>query len=177
MEGKKMKRMIILNLWTLMMGWCLYFSNLTIMAIILLALLIGCNLYLFNKVNYWRFTFIFTLISILCIACLYLFKLPYSLSSLPFLLLIGANNAYINEICYLMKYSFIKKIDRMIIITGLCFIIVALFIPYSSLLPNYKTNLYGNITMMFSFPFINLSTCLFYKSRRNKACIIKAWNL
>lgn len=177
MEGKKMKRMMILNLWVLMMGWCLYFSNLTITAIILLAILIFSNLYVFNKVNYWRFIFIFTLISILCIACLYLFKLPYSLSSLPFLLLVSVNNAYINEICYLTKYNFIRKIDHIIVVTSLCFIIVAILIPYSSLLPNYKTNLYGNIIMMFSFPFINLSTCLLYKNRRNKACIMKAWNL
>lgn len=176
MEGKKMKKVMIINLWTMMMGWYLYFSNLKLLGTCLLALLFTANLYLFNKVNYWRFIFIFTLISIFNLAVIYLLKMPYSLLSLPFLLLMGLNLSYINELSYLLKRSFIKRVHFVVLVVTVCFMIIALLIPYSSLLPNYKTNLYGYILMMFSFPLINYSTCLLTRKRR-EVCIMKAWNL
>lgn len=176
MEGKKMKRVMIINLWMLMMGWCLYFSNMMILGTTLLTIVLIANLYLFNKVNYWRFIFIFTLISIFNLAVIYSLKMPYSLLSLPFLLLVGLNLSYVNEISYLLKKSFIKSVHSVVLLVTVCFMMVALVIPYSPLLPNYKTNLYGYILMMFSFPLINYSTCLLAR-RRKEACIIKTWNL
>ena len=158
-----MKRALIYNLWMLMIGWSLYLNKLVVLSLILLAIELILNFIYITKINYWRFGFVSLLISLCSLLVVKESALTFNCLIVPFLLLISMNVSYINEISYKLKMRILKTIDFFVGAGMLIFLLIAAIIPNTPLLPNYKTELFVYIALIFSFPFVSITTCLIYK--------------
>ncbi len=158
-----MKRALIYNLWMLMIGWSLYLNKLVVLSLILLAIELILNFIYITKINYWRFSFVSLLISLCSLLVVKESALTFNCLIVPFLLLISMNVSYINEISYKLKMRILKTIDFFVGAGMFIFLLIAAIIPNTPLLPNYKTELFVYIALIFSFPFVSITTCLIYK--------------
>lgn len=163
-----MRKMMIYNLWGIMISYCLLFNDYQIIGILIELLLLIYNVLFVRRINYWRF--ISTLLLSLAFSYLLAINSDISLNKLifPFLALVCVNSSIVNEITYKLKALYIMPTYMVLSLSFLIFTLMALIIPYSPLLPSYKSNLYAYIGIIFIPSFIQMSICLLAKTIKRK---------
>lgn len=159
---------MIYNLWGILISYSLLFNGYSVLGIVLEVLVLTYNILFVRRINYWRF------LSTLLLSGLFSYMLTiYSdigLNKLifPFLTLVCVNTSIVNEITYKLKALYIMPTYMILSISFLVFSLIALIIPYSPLLPSYKSNLYAYIGIIFIPSFIQMSICLLSKMLKRK---------
>lgn len=163
-----MRKMMIYNLWCILISYSLVFNGNYYFGILLELLLIIYNLLFVRKINYWRFSFILLLTGLFSLTLAINSDISNNKLIFPFLVLVCINSSIVNEICYKLKALYIMPSYTILSISFLIFTFIAILIPYSPLLPTYKTNLYAYIGVMFVPSFMSMSICLFSKLVKKK---------
>ena len=156
---KVMKRILILELWIMMLAWSLYLSNFCFLAMLFLIAGFLLAFKMIKSIDYWRFVFIFS-ISLLFSLLLSFYKEDLNL---VFLLFISLNNAYVDEIFYKLNEKSLRNLFIIVLTCFLVFVTIAILIPYSSLIPSYKRDLFINIGLIFVPLIVFMSLCLVQK--------------
>ena len=154
-----MKKILILEFWIMMLVWSLYLNNICFLGIIFLIMGIILAIKTIRNIEYWRFFFVFSttlLFSILL--CFYEENVE-----IVFLLFISLNSAYIDELFYKLKEKNLRSLFIIVFTCFLVFLIIAILIPYSPLLPNYKRDLFINIGLIFVPLITFMGICLIQK--------------
>lgn len=163
-----MKKMMIYDLWGILISYSLLFNGYNTLGLLVEILVLIYNLMFVRRINYWRFTSILLLTSIFTFIVTYNSSIISNKLIVPFLLLVCVNSSIVNEITYKLKVNYIMPTYMILSISFLIFGIIALIIPYSSLLPNYKANLYTYIALIFIPSFISMSICILTKVLNKK---------
>lgn len=163
-----MKKMMIYDLWGILISYSLMFNGYMVLSIILELLILFYNLMFVRKINYWRFLSILLLTSLFSFTLYYLSNINTHKLIIPFLLLVCVNSSIVNEITYKLKVYCLIPTYSILSISFIIFVLIALIIPYSQLLPNYKANLYTYISLIFIPSFISMSICILSKLLNKK---------
>lgn len=151
-----------------MISYSFFLNEYRILGIFVELLLLIYNLLFVRKINYWRFTLSLLLSVIFCNLLVLNSDLSLNKLIFPFLTLVCINSSIVNEITYKLKTLYIMPTYMILSISFLIFMIIALIIPYSPLLPNYKSNLYTYLGIIFIPSFIQMSICILIKVLNKK---------
>lgn len=151
-----------------MISYSFFLNEYRILGIFVELLLLIYNFLFVRKINYWRFTL--SLLLSVIFSNLLVLNSDLSLNKLifPFLTLVCINSSIVNEITYKLKTLYIMPTYMILSISFLIFMLIALIIPYSPLLPNYKSNLYAYLGIIFIPSFIQMSICVLIKVLNKK---------
>lgn len=163
-----MKKVMIYDIWCILISYSLFFNGYVLLGILLEGLVLMYNLVFVRKINYWRFIFILLLTSVFSFYIVLNSSISNNKLIFPFLILVCINTSIVNEICYKLKANYVLPTYIILATSFLIFTIVAIIIPYSPLLPTYKSNLYAYIAIIFIPSFILMSACLLFKFIKKK---------
>lgn len=172
-----MKKILRNDLWLAMIAWCFFLSDYEILGIFVAICLTLYNCYLVKKINNWRLISTFLMISIFE----YLLLVKSNIISIyhfiyPFLVVMTINTALMNEVCYKLKKKALAPTYFSLLAATIVFVITALIIPESPLMPFYKRNLLIFIALIFFPSFVNMSVCLLNKVLKKQPNIEKLYN-
>lgn len=163
-----MKRVLIYNLWVILLSYNFLFNNKIILGILIETILLIYNFMLVRKINYWRFLSILLLTYLFSLKVIAYNSICTNILIYPFLLLVCTNTSIVNELAYKLKAIYLRSIYFILSISFFIFILIAIIIPYSSLLPNYKMDVYTYVALIFIPSFILFSICLILKHINRK---------
>lgn len=165
-----MKKMMLINLWGILLSFSFLFNGFAVLSILMELLLSIYNFMFIRKINYWRFLLVLITTSLFDYLVV---KNSYLTNKLliPFLLLVCLNTSIVNEIIFKLKTKCLVPAYFILSISLVIFVLVAIIIPYSPLLPTYKANLYSYIALLFIPMFVLMSACLIYKTINKKSLV------
>lgn len=163
-----MKKLLIYNYWLIIVSWCMFLNDLTLLAIVLG---LGANIMLLlfaRRINYWRMGFL-SLISYITIS----FFLPRSNVTyfFPKLYIFAAiiclNLAFTAERLYLFKSKCLKPILVTMLLCVSVLSIIVLVLPNSLYTMFTKNSLFVMISLIILPYLIPLVGIIVYKDIRN----------
>jgi len=162
-----MKRKLIYNYWLMIVAWCMFLNNLTILAVVL-CLLGSILIILTNvRINYWRVAFVsvisYTIISLILSMsniCLFFPKLYV------FIAAISLNLSLVNDRLYLIKSKYLKPFLVVMTMGYIVLSLVAVILPNDLYSIFTKSSLYIMISIIFLPYLIPLVYCIGYKEVR-----------
>lgn len=159
-----MKRLLIYNYWLIIVSWCLFLNDLTLLAMLMTlgacAMLVKIN----REVNYWRICFVsivtYTTISFF----LSMSNIPYFFEKLYlFLAVISLDLALTNERLYLFKSKYLKPFLVFMLVGVSVLSIIVIILPSSLYTLFTKDSLYIMIGLIFLPYLFTLGFCILYK--------------
>ena len=143
----------------MMLAWSFYLFDFCFGAILFLIFDLSIAIKKVRNIDCWRYAFVFSVSLLFCLLLIW-YKENIDIKTIFFLLLLSLNIAYINEIFYKLKRKNLRYLYIIIFACFIVFLIVASLIPYSSLLPNYKKDLFIYIGLIFGPLLTFMSICL-----------------
>lgn len=163
-----MKKKLIYNYWLIIIAWCMFLNDLTLLATLLglggIALLMTIN----RRINYWRLSFLSVILYVTISTFLSMSNIPYFFEKLyVFLAVICLDAAFTFERLYLFKNKYIVPF-LVIMLISLCVLSIVAFALPSDLYTLFtKTSLYILILIIFLPHMTALSVCFVYKYVKN----------
>ena len=163
-----MKKKLIYNYWLIIIAWCMFLNDLTLLATLLglggIALLMTIN----RRINYWRLSFLSVILYVTISTFLSMSNIPYFFEKLYiFLAVICLDAAFTFERLYLFKNKYIVPF-LVIMLISLCVLSIVAFALPSDLYTLFtKTSLYILILIIFLPHMTALSVCFVYKYVKN----------
>lgn len=159
-----MKKVLIYDLWMCMMAWILFLNDQQVMGMVIAVVCAVYNCYFVRKMNLWRVFSIF-MISMLVGAFFVLNSAVVSVYRhiFPFLFMMMFDYALMNEVSLKLRADKLVVIYLFIAFTTLFTTALALLIPETVLLPQYKTNALVLDFVIFFPAFIQMTVCLLTK--------------
>lgn len=151
-----MKKRLIYNYWLIIVAWCMFLNDLTLLAIALS--LVACILLVSIKrrINYWRMSFV-SLISYVIISLILLkTNIPYFFSELYiFLAFICLDLAFTFERMYIFKARYLKPFLYVNLVSFFVLSLIAILLPNSLYTMFTKNSLYIMISIIF-LPYLSV---------------------
>ena len=143
----------------MMLAWSFYLFGFYFGALLFLIFGLFIAIKMIRNIDCWRYAFVFS-ISLLFSFLLIWYKENIDIKTIFFLLLLSLDIAYINEIFYKLKRRSFRCLFIIIFACFVIFLLATFLIPYSSLLPNYKKELFIYIGLIFGPLLTFMSICL-----------------
>lgn len=159
-----MKRLLIYNYWLMIVAWCMFLNNNTLMAILLG--LGACTVLVFIKrrINYWRMSFLSVISYVIISLILSITNIPYFFRKLYiFLAVICLNCALTSERLYLFKSKYLKPFLVAMLFCVAVLSIIAIILPNSLYTIFTKSSLLIMIGLIFLPYLLSLSFFVCYK--------------
>lgn len=162
-----MKRLLIYNYWLIIVSWCLFLNDLTLLAMICASLGLASLFSINREVNYWRMCFVSVISYVMVSFFLSLSNIPYFFEKLYiFLAVISLNLALTNERLYLFKSKYLKPFLAFMLISVSVLSIVVIILPSSLYTIFTKDSLYIMIGLIFLPYLVSLTICISIKEYR-----------
>lgn len=158
---------MMMNFWLMMIAWILYLNHVELLGVICGIVLAIYNYYFYKRINIWRIISIYLVLIILAFFLVgksnitSIYNLTY-----PFLLIMMFNYAYFNEISLKIKAQKMAYIYIILSFTTLFSTALALIIPETHLLPDFRTNVLTIVFIVFYPIFMEMTVSILYKYRK-----------
>lgn len=174
-----MRKMLSYNYWLIIISWCCFLNNLSVLAIIFS--LCACALLISVKwrINCWRMCFVCVLSYLIIYAVLFCSTIPFFFSKLYiFLAIICINLAFTNERLYLLKSKYLNSYFVIMLFCFLVSLIISLLLKDDLYSIFTKKNLYILICLVFLPYLVPMVICLTYKKvlSNKKRCLSKTYH-
>lgn len=170
-----MRKKLIYNYWLIIIAWCMFLNDLTLLAIICGLLACGMLVYINRRVNYWRMAFA-TILSYVAISLFLLrFNISYFFPRIHiFLAVISLDLSLTNERLYLFKSKYLKPFLAIMLISLSVLSIIVLVLPNDLYTLFTKPSLYAMICLIFLPYLVPMSICIcrkevLYKNTKHTA--------
>ena len=169
-----MKKKLIYNYWLIIIAWCMFLNDLTLLATLVglggIVLLMMIN----RRINYWRLSFLSVILYVTISVFLSMSNIPYFFPKLyVFLAVICLDAAFTFERLYLFKNKYIKPFLVTMLMSLSVLSIIAFALPSDLYTLFTKTSLYIMILIIFLPYLASLSLCFVYKNVKNSIKIKK----
>lgn len=159
-----MKKKLIYNYWLILIAWCMFLKDLTLLATLLglggIVLLMKIN----RRINYWRLSFLSVILYVTISVFLSMSNIPYFFPKLyVFLAVICLDAAFTFERLYLFKSKYIVPFLVTMLMSLSVLSIIAFALPSDLYTLFTKTSLYIMIQIIFLPYLATLSLCFVYK--------------
>lgn len=158
---------MMMNFWLMMIAWILYLNHIELLGIVCGIVLAIYNYYFYKRINIWRIISIYLVLIILAFFLVgksnitSIYNLTY-----PFLLIMMFNYAYFNEISLKIKIQKMTYIYIILSFTTLFSTALALIIPETHLLPDFRTNVLTMVFIVFYPTFMEMTASILHKYRK-----------
>ena len=163
-----MRKILIYNYWLIIVAWCMFLNDLTLLAVILGLLACLMLVLIKRKINYWRMSFI-SLISYVIISLILLrTNVPYFFPKLYiFLAIICLNLAFTFERMYIIKSNYLKPFFAVMLVSVIVLSLITLLLPNSLYTIFTKNSLFIMISIIFLPSLVSVAFCICYKDIKN----------
>ena len=162
-----MKKIMIYNFWFIIIAWTLMLYHHPYLAIGVCYIELLYNYYIYKKINLWRLSFIYLLLTVFTIFLANKSSLPIMFTGfIPFLVIVNLNNVILNEVFYLSNIKKMNNIYIYLAITTFAALIMALIMPEHPFDQNLKYDILTAVFLIFFPSFIEMSICLASKHLR-----------
>lgn len=163
-----MKKKLIYNYWLIIIAWCMFLNDLTLLATLLgfggIALLMTIN----RRINYWRLSFLSVILYVTISVFLSMSNIPYFFPKLYiFLAVVCLDAAFTFERLYLFKSKYIVPFLVTMLMSLSVLSIVAFALPGDLYTLFTKASLYILILVIFLPYLVTLSLCFVCKYIKN----------
>lgn len=158
---------MLMNFWLIMISWILFLNHFELLGIICGIVLAIYNYYFYKRINIWRIISIYLVLIVLA----YLLVGKSNITSIyyltyPFLIIMMYNYAYFNEILLKIKIKKMTYAYLILSFTTLFSTCLALIIPETNLLPDFKINVLTMIFLVFYPIFMEMTATILIKYRK-----------
>ena len=163
--GRKMKRLLIYNYWTMIFAWCMYLNGWSLFGSAAGILTAAVLLMVKSEADPWRIVAVGVLMYCPILLILSFSRIPlFFPGSYFFLAAVCFNTAAVNEYLYLFRAKVIKPF-LVVMSVGMCILTVLIAILPSELYTLFgKLNLYLMDAFIFLPYLIPAAACVIYKT-------------
>lgn len=159
-----MKRLLIYNYWLIIVSWCLFLNDLTLLAILTSFAACALMVLINREINYWRMCFLSVFSYVTVSFFLSMSNIPYFFEKIYlFLAVISIDLALTSERLYLFKSKYLKPFLVCMLISVSVLSIIVVILPNSLYTIFTKDSLFIMIGLMFLPYLITLAICICYK--------------
>ena len=156
-----MRKKLIYNYWLIIIAWCMFLNDLTLLAILCGLLACGMLVYINRRVNYWRMAFV-TILSYVTISLFLLrFNISYFFPKIHvFLAVISLDLSLTNERLYLFKSKYLKPFLAIMLMSLSVLSIIVLVLPNDLYTLFTKPRLFAMICLIFLPYLVPMMICI-----------------
>ena len=160
-----MRKRLIYNYWLIIISWCMFLNDLTLLANIIVILACAMLLSIKRRINFWRMSFVSILAYVAISLFLFRSNISYYFPKLfTYLALISLNLSLTNERLYIFKSKGLVPFLMAIVLSMSVLSIVAILLPNNLYTIFTKSSLEKMIFLIFLPYLIPLIICVIYKS-------------
>lgn len=159
-----MRRRLIYNYWLIIVAWCLFINDLSVLAILFSLTASTAMLLIRHKINFWRMSFVCILSYVVVSFILSYTNISYYFDKLYyFVATICLNLALTNERSYLLKSKYLITLANVMAACIFVLSTIVIILPDSLYTLFTKGSLYMMICTIFLPYLIPIVVCLVYR--------------
>lgn len=164
-----MRKKLIYNYWLILIAWCCFLNDLTLLAIALCSGACGLLVSIKRRINYWRLSFLSIVLYVAISVFLSFSKVSYFFPKLHILFaFISLDLALTFERMYIIKNKYLLPFLLEVVIGMVVLSVIAILLPASNYSIFEKSNLFVMIDLIFLPCMAPILGCLAYKNAKSQ---------